>query len=339
MIFTLAIIIIVLAVLFDFTNGFHDAANAIAACITTRALPPKVALIMAASMNLLGAMLGTAVASTIAKKIVSTGDLGSTEEGLVVVLGAILAAIIWNILTWWFGLPSSSSHALIGGLAGAGFAVGGFDVVHWSSIGMSVIVPMFLSPIVGITLASSIVAVINRACKNVEVKNAYKGFRRAQIFSSAAIALGHGLQDAQKTMGIIFLAATTAGIAGLSLESESIPLWIKLTCALAISAGTLVGGFKVIKTLGQKIIEINPPRGFAAELTGASVLMFTSFVWHAPVSTTHVITSAIIGAGLPGGYKKVRWKSGVNIIRAWVSTLPAGFALGFLITYVINIFL
>jgi PiT family inorganic phosphate transporter len=301
----LAIIIavVVVALAFDYTNGFHDAANAIATSISTRALTPRIALVMAAVMNFVGAFLGQKVAQTVSE---------------VIVLAGLLGAIAWNLVTWYYGLPSSSSHALIGGLVGAALAAGG--VVRWSTIIDKVLIPMIASPLVGFGLAFLLMLSFMWIFRRRHPHRVSRGFRLAQTVSAAALALGHGLQDAQKTMGVIFLALVTGNY--VSPDSE-LPLWVIFAAAAAISAGTYSGGFRIMRTLGRKIIHLDPPRGFAAEAVGALVLYTTAFVWHAPVSTTHIITSAIMGSGATKRLSAVRWGVAKSILAAWVSTFPA----------------
>lgn len=326
----LVCLVAVIAFIFDFTNGFHDAANAIATCVATRALTPLEALVMAAIMNFVGAMLGTGVAETIGSGIVSPPK---DNAGLFVVLAGLLGAISWNLITWWFGLPSSSSHALIGGLTGAGLVAG--TTVHWVVIGEKVIIPMFLSPLVGFVLAYGGMSLVLRLLKNAQYKATMHRFRRAQIFSSAAMALGHGLQDAQKTMGVVVLALVSAGYH----TGTGIPLWVKLGAALAISLGTLTGGKRIMKTLGQHITEIDPARGFVSELIGASVLYTTAFLWHAPVSTTHVITAGVMGVGATRRKSAVRWGVAGNIVTAWFLTLPAAAIMAMISYGLLHLFL
>ncbi|WP_394262489.1 anion permease, partial [Trueperella sp.] len=241
-ILTMVIITVVIALVFDYTNGFHDAANAIATSVATRALTPRIALLMAAVMNFIGALLGTGVAETIGSGIV---EISSSDgmNGLIVVLAGLLGAVAWNLITWWFGLPSSSSHALIGGLAGAGVAAA--FTIHWNVIGSKVILPMFISPIVGFSLSYGLMKLLLRMFKNAPYKRTMKRFRIAQTISAAAMALGHGLQDAQKTMGVIVIAL----VAGGYHQGTSIPLWVKLAAAAAISMGTYAGGWRIMKTL------------------------------------------------------------------------------------------
>jgi PiT family inorganic phosphate transporter len=305
--------VVVIALAFDFTNGFHDAANAIATAISTRALTPRVALVLAAAMNLVGALLGTGVAQTVGSGIIST-PTGS--HGLVVVSGALLGAIAWNLLTWFYGLPSSSSHALIGGLVGA--ALSANSGVHWGGVVDKVVVPMVLSPVIGFLAAYLLMVTIMWAFRKRNAHKVTRGFLRAQIVSATAMALGHGLQDAQKTMGVIVLALVTVGYQ----DGFDVPLWVILSVAGALSLGTYAGGWRIIRTLGRRIVHLDPPRGFAAETTAAGVLYATAFVFEVPVSTTHTITSAILGAGATRRLSAVRWGVGLNIVAAWVFTLP-----------------
>ncbi|WP_124055355.1 inorganic phosphate transporter [Arcanobacterium ihumii] len=307
-------LIVVIALVFDFTNGFHDAANAIATSVATRALSPRAALGMAAIMNFIGALLGTGVAETIGSGIVSPPK---DNAGLVVVLAGLLGAIAWNLITWWFGLPSSSSHALIGGLTGAGLVAS--VTVYWGVIGSKVIIPMFLSPIVGFGLAYVLMKLTIALLQKATYRKTMRNFRHAQTASAAAMALGHGLQDAQKTMGVIVLAL----VAGGYWHDTSIPTSIKLAAATAISLGTYTGGWRIMKTLGSKIIDLDPAHGFVAEGVAASVLYTTAFLWHAPISTTHTITSAIMGVGATKRRSAVRWGVAGNIVGAWFLTMPA----------------
>lgn len=321
----LVLIVIIIAVVFDFTNGFHDAANAIATSVSTRALTPRVALLMAAFMNLVGALLGTQVAETIATQIVNLSALSSHEQ-LGIVLAGLIGAVTWNLITWWRGLPSSSSHALIGGLAGAGLAAMLFydDVsVKWASIMEKVVIPMVCSPVAGFLLAYFAMVGVLWIFRKASPSPTFRRFRVAQTISAAAMALGHGLQDAQKTMGVIFMALVAVKWAN---PDEGIPLWVKLVAAGAISLGTYSGGWRIMRTLGRKIIELDPARGFVAESVAATVLYVTSYWLHAPISTTHTITSAIMGVGATKRVSAVRWGVAGNIATAWVLTIPAAAA-------------
>ncbi|GAA1015649.1 inorganic phosphate transporter [Acrocarpospora pleiomorpha] len=311
----LVIGVVVIALVFDYTNGFHDAANAIATSVSTRALTPRVALLMAAVMNFIGAHLGTQVASTVGKGII---DPPEGAHGLVIVGAGLVGAITWNLITWYFGLPSSSSHALIGGLVGSALAasVG----VHWDGVLDKVVIPMILSPLVGFTLAGIIMIAILWIFRKSNPHKTGKGFRYAQTVSAAAMALGHGLQDAQKTMGVIFLALVVGGYA---TNGEEIPQWVILSAAGAISLGTYAGGWRIMRTLGRRIIALDPPRGFAAESAAATVLYTAAIGFGAPISTTHTITSAIMGVGATKRRSAVRWGVAGNIVTAWILTIPA----------------
>jgi len=295
----LVITIVVVALFFDYTNGFHDAANAIATSVSTRALTPRVALILAAVMNFVGAFLGQKVAKTVSEVI----QPPSGTEGLIVIFAALLGAIIWNLVTWYFGLPSSSTQALIGGLVGAALAAG--TTVHWHTVIDNVVIPMLLSPVVGFFLAFAVMIAILWIFRNRNAGRTTRGFRLAQTVSASAMALGHGLQDAQKTMGVIFLVLITSG--HLAPDTQDLPLWVIASSAAAISLGTYSGGWRIMRTLGRKIIHLDPPHAFAAESVGATVLYVTAFVFKAPVSTTHIITSAIMGSGATRRFSAVRW--------------------------------
>jgi PiT family inorganic phosphate transporter len=313
----LAIIValVVVALGFDFTNGFHDAANAIATSVSTRALTPRVALVMAAIMNFVGAFLGQAVANTVSDAIV---PIGSATHGLVIVMGGLFGAIAWNLVTWYFGLPSSSSHALIGGLVGAAMASG--SLVHWSVIIDKVAIPMVISPLVGFALAFLVMLAIMWIFRRRNPGRTNRGFRLAQSGSAAAMALGHGLQDAQKTMGVIFLALVTGGFVA---AGSRLPVWVIAASAGAISLGTYAGGWRIMRTLGRRIIHLDPARGFSAESVAAGVLYTTAFAFQAPISTTHTITSAVMGVGATKRFSAVRWGVARSIVVAWVLTLPA----------------
>ena len=316
----IVIAVVITALCFDYTNGFHDAANAIATSVSTRALTPRIALILAAVMNFVGALLGQQVAHTVSDVITPPEGV----NGLVVVLAGLLGAIVWNLITWYFGLPSSSSHALIGGLGGAAIAAGGISLVHWATVLDKVLIPMVLSPVFGFCAAFAVMLSIMWIFRKRNPHKVYRGFRGAQTVSAAALALGHGLQDAQKTMGVIFLSLTTAGyyLDADGQPQENLPLWVVIAAAGAISLGTYSGGWRIMRTLGRRIIHLDPARGFAAESVGAGVLYTTAFVFHAPISTTHTITSAIMGAGATKRFSAVRWGVARSIIAAWVLTFP-----------------
>ena len=328
----LAIIIAVVAValIFDYTNGFHDAANAIATSVSTRALTPRVALGMAAVMNFVGAFLGQKVAHTVSDTI----DPGTGTHALVIVICGLLGAITWNMITWYFGLPSSSSHALIGGLVGAGLAASVF--VSWDTVIEKVALPMVISPVVAFSLGFALMLAIMWMFRRANPHKAMRGFKMAQTVSAAAMALGHGLQDAQKTMGVIFLAL----LAGEYVNpGDDLPLWVIFSAAAAISLGTWSGGWRIMRTLGRRIIHLDPARGFASEAVAASVLYTTAYVWQAPISTTHTITSAVMGVGATKRVSAVRWGVAKSIVVAWVLTFPAAGAVAAVSYFVLSPFL
>jgi len=311
-------IVIALAMGFNYTNGFHDSANAIATSVSTRALTPRVALLMAAVANLFGAFFGKKVADTVGKGII---DPPQGTIGLIIVAAALIGAIGWNLLTWWYGLPSSSSHALIGGLAGAALAASA--TVKWAGIFQKVIIPMVLSPIVGICLGYVVMTVILWLFRRAQPGKVSRGFRYAQSASAAAMAFGHGLQDAAKSAGVVVLALTVGGYH----TGGTVPLWVLLMSAVVISLGTYAGGWRIMRTLGRRIIHLDPPQGFASETTAASILYVAGLVFGAPISTTHTITSAIMGVGSTKRLSAVRWGVAGNIVGAWVLTFPgAGLA-------------
>ena len=311
LVIVVAVVVVALAV--DYTNGFHDAANAIATAVSTRALTPRRALLLAAVMNFVGAFLGQKVAKTVSDIL----KIGPGTHGLVVIVAALLGAIAWNLLTWYFGLPSSSSHALIGGLVGAGIASS--TTVRWDQLVDKVVIPMVASPVVGFTLAYLFMLAILWVFRRANPHRVQRRFRTAQIASASAMALGHGLQDAQKTMGVITLALVAGGY---QQSSDHIPIWVVFGAAGAISLGTYAGGWRIMRTLGRRIIELDPARGFAAETTAAGVLYVTAFVFAAPISTTHTITSAIMGVGATRRLSAVRWGVARSIVTAWVLTIP-----------------
>jgi PiT family inorganic phosphate transporter len=326
----LVISVVVVALAFDYTNGFHDAANAIATSVSTRALTPRIALLLAAVMNFAGALLGQEVASTVSDVITPPGG----SHGLVVVIAGLVGAITWNLITWYFGLPSSSSHALIGGLVGA--ALASSSDVAWAAIKEKVLIPMVVSPLVGFAVAYVFMLAILWTLRRRNPGKVNRGFRFAQTFSASAIALGHGLQDAQKTMGVIFLALVTAGYAN---KGDGLPWWVITLAASAISLGTYSGGWRIMRTLGRRIIHLDPPRGFSAEVTAASILYTTAYVYQAPISTTHVITSAVMGAGATKGRSAVRWGVAKSIVGAWILTFPAAGLVAALVYAVVHVFL
>ncbi|MFK8848289.1 anion permease [Streptomyces sp. Ac-502] len=327
---TFALIVTIgVALGFTYTNGFHDSANAIATSVSTRALTPRAALAMAAVMNLAGAFLGSGVAKTVSEGLISTPE-GS--KGMGILFAALVGAVVWNLVTWYFGLPSSSSHALFGGMVGA--ALAGGTTVYWSGVIEKVVVPMFVSPVIGLVLGYLVMVAIMWLFRKSNPHKAKRGFRIAQTVSAAGMALGHGLQDAQKTMGIVVMALVIADVQG---SGDAIPVWVKIACALTLSLGTYAGGWRIMRTLGRRIIELDPPQGFAAETTAASVMYTASFMFHAPISTTHVITSAIMGVGSTKGTRAVRWGVAKNIVMGWFITMPAGAAVAALCYWCVHL--
>lgn len=312
---TFALVVTIgVALLFTYTNGFHDSANAIATSISTRALTPKAALLMSALMNLAGAFLGSGVAQTVSKGLIATPAGGT---GMSILFAALIGAITWNLITWYFGLPSSSSHALLGGLVGA--ALAGSSTVHWNGVVDKIVIPMVLSPVVGLIVGYLAMVAIMWFFRRTNPRRTRRGFRAAQTVSAAGMALGHGLQDAQKTMGVVVMALTIGGVH----HGSGIPIWVKIAAAVVMSLGTYAGGWRVMRTLGRRIIDLDPPQGFAAETTSATILYLTSYIFKAPISTTHVITSSIMGVGATKRPKAVRWGVAKNIVLGWVITMPA----------------
>ena len=316
-------VVIALALGFTYTNGFHDSVNAIATSVSTRALTPRVALILAAVANLVGAFFGARVAQTVGSGIIEA-PTGTT--GLVLCAAALIGAIAWNLLTWWRGLPSSSTHALIGGLGGAALAAGAG--VQWDGVAAKVLVPMIVSPILGLGLGYLVMTAILWTFKDVPPARVARGFRLAQTVSASGMAFGHGMQDAAKTAGVIVLALTVAG--HLPVGATAIPLWVVVLCAVVMSLGTYAGGWRIMRTLGQRIIDLDSPQGFAAEVTAACIL-YAATALRAPISTTQAITSAILGAGATKGHRAVRWRVALDIGWAWVLTIPGSGVLAALV--------
>jgi PiT family inorganic phosphate transporter len=306
--------VIVAAMVFDYTNGFHDAANAIATSVSTRALTPRVALLMAAVGNFIGTHFGAKVAATVGSGLI---DPPGSVHGLAIVLSGVLGAIAWNLITWYFGLPSSSSHALIGGLVGA--ALVGGQHVKWAAIVDKVLLPMVLSPIAGLILGFLAMLAIMWIFRHSKPSKLNRGFRWAQTGSAALMSIGHGLQDAAKTIGVIVLALYAAGYQECATQ---IPQWAYWTSATFLALGTYAGGWRIIRTLGRKIIDLGPPEGFAAEFVAATLLFVFGIGLGAPISTTHTITSAIMGVGATKKLSAVRWGVAGNIVGAWVLTFP-----------------
>jgi PiT family inorganic phosphate transporter len=319
------VVLILVALAFDFTNGFHDAANAVAVSITTRALRPLTALAMAAALNVVGALVSTKVAVTVGSGII---DTPTGTHGLVVVFAALIGGIGWNLLTWRLGLPSSSTHALIGGLIGAGIASA--TTVEWHGVVTKVIIPMAVSPVIGLALGYVLMLVILWGFRRARPKVANARFRGAQTFSTAAMAFSHGTQDAQKTMGIIALALVTTG----HLQGFEVPYWVIIAAASAMGLGTLAGGWRVIRTLGRRITALDPARGFAAQTSASTVLLVSAYAYAMPVSSTHVMTSSIMGVGATRRLTAVRWSVAQQVIAAWLFTLPGAAAFAAVAYYV-----
>jgi inorganic phosphate transporter, PiT family len=305
--------VLVLAVVFDYINGFHDTANAIATSVATRALRPRHAIVMAASFNFIGAFAGTAVAQTIGAGLVNED---TTTQA--VIAAALLGAIAWNLFTWYLGLPSSSSHALIGGLLGATLVAAGPSALNPDGIVNKVLIPMITSPAIGFLAAFALMVTLYWTFRNAPRHPLNRVFRRLQVLSAGFMAFSHGSNDAQKTMGIITLALFSAGI----LDSVEVPTWVIIVSATALSLGTAIGGWRIMHTMGHRVVKLEPVHGFAAETTAATVL-FTTAHLGMPVSTTHVISSAIMGVGSARGVRGVRWGVARGILAAWIITLPA----------------
>ncbi len=327
---TLLILIVLLAWGFDYVNGFHDAANAIATVVSTKVLSPKVAVMYGAGLNFLGALMGTEVAATIGKGLVDIDQVSMT-----MVLFALIGAIIWNLITWYLGLPTSSSHALIGSLLGATcfshLAMNGWEMVHWEKFLTKVVYPMLYTPVLGITVGFILMGVLTWLVFKFTVYRINSVFGKLQILSAGIMALSHGHNDAQKSMGIIALALVT--FSGNQGGEFHVPLWVIISCATMMGLGTLKGGWKIIRTLGSKMIKLQPIHGFAAETTASVIIMGASH-FGIPVSTTHVITSSIMGVGATKRLSAVKWGVVGNIIWAWVLTLPLTFLLSGALMYI-----
>jgi PiT family inorganic phosphate transporter len=304
--------VVVIALVFDYTNGFHDAANAVATSISTRAVPPNLALGAAAVFNIIGALISTNVAATLAKGIVVPSAVTAP-----VILGGLLGAIFWNLLTWWWALPNSSSHCLIGGVAGAVLSTSGSQDVQWGAIVQKVLIPTVAAPLIGFTVGIAIMVALLWIFRNAQPGMLNRRFRVAQIVSASVVAFSHGSNDAQKTMGIITLALFTGHV----IPTLTVPLWVKLASAVTIGLGTYAGGKRIIRTLGMRLVKLTPVQGFAAETSASAVLLSTAHLGF-PVSTTHVITASIMGVGATQRLSAVKWGLSLNIFIAWVVTLP-----------------
>ncbi|MCK6488269.1 MAG: inorganic phosphate transporter [Planctomycetes bacterium] len=331
----LLILVIVVALVFDFINGFHDAANAIATTVATGAMGLGPAVVVSGVFNFIGALGGTAVAGFIASKLAAPADVTST-----VLLAALLGASVWNIITWWYGIPSSSSHALIGGLAGAVTAHAGWDHFEWGNLTHKVLIPLVLSPLLGFLAALAMMVVMFWLLRRKRLSAVNRTTKHLQLFSACTLSYAHGSNDAQKVMGIITLAlvayatANQAGLPQWIQDNHSwflspgqekgkwmVPTWVIYACAAAISLGTMAGGRRIIKTMGAKIVRMDPPQGFSAQTAGTGVILAASALG-VPVSTTHCISASILGAGASRGLGKVRWGVAINIVIAWVLTIP-----------------
>jgi PiT family inorganic phosphate transporter len=312
----LLVTVLALAVAFDYVNGFHDTANAIATSVSTRALRPEHAILMSATANFLGALAGTAVAKTISSGIASTPE---GDAGQIIVAAALVGAIVWDLITWRLGIPSSSSHALIGGIIGAVIAASGTGALKADGILGKVIFPLVTSPILGVVIGFTFMVVLLNVFRRMHPRKINDRFRRLQVISAAFMAFSHGSNDAQKTMGVITLALIAGG---LLPQDAKIPLWVILLAASAMSLGTAAGGWRIIRTMGQRVVKLDPVHGFAAETTAATIIL-TASQFGMPVSTTHVISSAIIGVGSSDRFSAVRWGVAGNIIVAWILTIPA----------------
>lgn len=324
------ILTVVLALAFDFINGFHDTANAIATAVSTRALKLKHAIVIAACMNFLGAIMFTGVAKTIAKDIV---DVYSIPDGGIVILAALLSAIFWNLLTWYYGIPSSSSHTLIGSIAGAAMMAAGMDAIKPEGF-IKIIKALIGSPIMAFVIGYCMLQVLKFIFKRAPLYKTNNGLRRFQIFTVCLQAFSHGTNDAQKSMGIITMALVAAGFQ----TQTDIPFWVQASCALAMALGTASGGWRIIKTVGTQIVKIRPVTGVAADLSSA-LIIFGATHFGMPVSTTHVISSAIMGVGTAYRPKAVKWNTGRKMLVAWFITMPISAVIAAGIFSVINLFL
>ncbi|RYM04611.1 inorganic phosphate transporter [Sporolactobacillus sp. THM7-7] len=312
----LTLMIVFLAFLFDFINGFHDTANTIATSVSTRALRPRAAIILASTMNFLGAVTFTGVAQTISQGIIDPFTIEDEATGSIIVMSALIAAIIWNLITWILGIPSSSSHAIVGSLAGAGISALGFGALNYSGFS-EIFEALVFSPIAAITLGFIIMNVFIFLFRNFSLVKTNQRFRLFQVLTAAMQSFAHGTNDAQKSMGII----TMALVASNYVSTIEIPMWVRITCGLSMAVGTSIGGWRIIRTVGSKIMKIKPISGAAADLSSATIIFGFTFL-HFPVSTTHVITSSILGVGAADRVKGVNWGMAINIVLTWFITLP-----------------
>ncbi len=312
----IALVTIIIVWLFDFVNGFHDSANSIATIVATKVLTPVQAVGMAAVFNFVGILMGGAVAATIQKNIIDSQII--VDYGLPLVLSALMGAIIWDLITWWLGIPTSSSHALVGGLLGAGGAVAGIAAVNWTGTGKTLVF-MVISPIVGLVVGFLVVALVTRSLRRKPRSSTNKWFRRLQLISASFYSFTHGTNDAQKGMGIIMMVLVISGLAG---KSDTVFLWVAVSCHAAISLGTFFGGWRIVRTMASRITKLQPYQGFSAETAAASVLAATAH-FGIPVSTTHTISGSIMGVGAARSMSAVRWGVGRRIVMAWILTIPA----------------
>lgn len=321
------VIVVLTALAFDFTNGFHDTGNAMATSIATGALKPKTAVALSASLNLVGAFLSVEVARSVGSGIVNLDRIDVTSDGpalMLIVFTGLVGGILWNVLTWLLGLPSSSSHALFGGLIGSALVAIGFDGVQWMGVLSKIIVPAVLSPVIAAIVSATGTWLVYRIAAPVADERKHRGFRKGQVATASLMSLAHGTNDAQKTMGVIFLALVASG----SLNSDdAIPLWVKAACALAIALGTYLGGWRIIRTLGKGIVEVDTPQGVAADGASAAIILTSSHFGMA-LSTTHVASGSILGSGLGRKGAEVRWSVAGRMVVAWLITLPAAAIVG-----------
>ncbi|MBD7913439.1 MULTISPECIES: inorganic phosphate transporter [Clostridium] len=321
-------LIVIFTLIFDFINGFHDTATAVATTITTKALNPKRAILLCAIFNFIGAFTGTAVAKTVGSNIVS----GLPQW---VILCVLISAIIWNLITWYFGIPSSSSHALIGALVGGGIAYfASFNSINWYNLLSSVVLWLFLSPVIGFAVGYILMIILNFILKPFKISVINRLFLKLQVLAGAFMSLNHGGNDAQKSMGIITMALVSGGF----VSEFKVPTWVIACCALAMALGTSLGGKKIIKTMGSGVAKLNPVSGFASQLGAASVIL-TASLFHAPVSTTHIATTTIMGVGSSKNVKSVKWGVAKNIVWAWVLTIPITAIISGILIYAIKLFI
>ena len=321
------VIVVLTALAFDFTNGFHDTGNAMATSIATGALKPKTAVALSASLNLVGAFLSVEVARSVGSGIVNLDRIDVTTDGpalMLIVFTGLVGGILWNVLTWLLGLPSSSSHALFGGLIGSAIVAIGFDGVQWMGVLSKIIVPAVLSPVIAAIVAATGTWLVYRIAAPVADDRKHGGFRKGQVATASLMSLAHGTNDAQKTMGVIFLALVASGTLN---NDDAIPLWVKASCAIAIALGTYLGGWRIIRTLGKGIVEVDTPQGVAADGASAAIILTSSHFGMA-LSTTHVASGSILGSGLGRKGAEVRWSVAGRMVVAWLITLPAAAIVG-----------